>query len=390
MERTPILSGGSSYGTVNPGYIPTAAAGPAMSAAPIPHTHGPSAPPSDMFDTVPGYEGTVSGGGDGYLPPPMPTVPMPAPESRPAHPDWHIPSITEETAREAFIMFASNKCCYSTGPARNGVITNMAAYNTYRYRLETFTESRSTEWSHEPYKGQPVDAYQQPAPGPWDIAAQPPSFFSEHTQQIRVPYTSSVKGCHACLGMGRMPCKDCAGAGNKVCWVCNGSGYRHSDDRCSHCNGRGRENCSRCSGQGSRLCDTCRGQRQLLVFINLKIKWTNNQDSYVVEQSSGLRVENLSKVTGKELFRDAQYLVYPLSGFPDPAVARASEQLIREHQGKYSLTSRILQQRQTIELIPITKVDYMWKGKSHVFFVYGNEFQVNADDYPATCCCSVM
>lgn len=47
-------------------------------------------------------------------------------------------------------------------------------------------------------------------------------------------------------------------------------------------------------------------------------------------------------------------------------------------------------QRQTIELIPVTRVSYTWKGKSHIYFVYGNEFQVNADDYPATCCCTVM
>lgn len=47
-------------------------------------------------------------------------------------------------------------------------------------------------------------------------------------------------------------------------------------------------------------------------------------------------------------------------------------------------------QRQTIELIPVTRVTYSWKGKSHIYFVYGNEFKVNADDYPATCCCTVM
>lgn len=101
----------------------------------------------------------------------------------------------------------------------------------FQYRLETFIESRSTEWSHEPYSGehfftlriirilssmmthasqlssillitwynvlfgpgQPVDAYSQPPPGPWDIPAKPPSFFMDSKQVIKVPYTSSVK-----------------------------------------------------------------------------------------------------------------------------------------------------------------------------------------------------
>lgn len=41
--------------------------------------------------------------------------------------------------------------------------------------------------------GQPVDAYTQPPPGPWDIPAKTPSFFQGSQQVIKVPYTSSVK-----------------------------------------------------------------------------------------------------------------------------------------------------------------------------------------------------
>lgn len=390
MERQPFLSQpGRDYGINNPGYIPAAAGTPAMFAPPVAESIGPTAPPASMFDSMPGYEGTVAGGG-GFLPPPMSTFPAVQPEPALDQPQWNIPSISENTARDALLLFVKSKCCYSSAPAKDGVITNMEAFNTYRYRLDTFTESRSTEWSHEPYTGQTVDAYAQQPPGPWDILAKTPQFFLDDKQFIKVPYTSSVKPCHNCLGIGRKPCKDCAGAGNKICWVCNGSCYRHRNDRCTHCSGRGRENCSSCHGQGSRQCDVCNGKQQLLVYIKLTVKWTNNTDAYVVEQLSGLRVENLSKVSGKELFRDTQYMVYPLSGFPDTSVVSASQRLVSEHQGKYMQTSRILQQRQTIELIPITKVTYTWKGKSNIYFVYGNEFKVDADDYPATCCCTVM
>uniref|UniRef100_A0A8C8JLB0 Uncharacterized protein n=1 Tax=Oncorhynchus tshawytscha TaxID=74940 RepID=A0A8C8JLB0_ONCTS len=364
--------------------------GKTMFAPPVCDFHGPSAPPASMFDTVPGYEGTVAGGEGGYLPPPMPSYPAPQPQPGPAQSNWNIPSITEDTAREAFSQYASSKCCYSSAPVKDGVITNMEAYNTYRYRLETFNESRTTEWSQQPYNGQPVDAYTQSPPGPWDIPAKAPTFFQDDKQVIKVPNTSSVKNCHTCLGMGRTPCKECAGVGNKICWVCNGAGNRISGDRCHHCQGRGRVNCSHCHGQGSRECETCKGKRQLLVFINLKVIWTNNLDDYIVEQSSGLHVVNLSKVSGQEMFRDAQYMVYPVMGFPDSNVVRAAERLVREHQARFSQTSRILQQRQTIELIPVTKVTYKWKGDSHIYFVYGNEFKVSADNYPATCCCTVM
>uniref|UniRef100_A0A8B9LDC4 Ssu-2 homolog, related sequence 1 n=2 Tax=Astyanax mexicanus TaxID=7994 RepID=A0A8B9LDC4_ASTMX len=390
MEK-PLISSdyGPSYGTVNAPTAAAAAGFPAMAAAPAAATNAPSAPPASMFDSVPGYEGTVAGGGGGYLPPPMPAVPMPVPEAGPAQPNWNIPSISEDAAREAFVNFASSKCCYSTGPAKDGVITSMEPFNTYRYRLETFTESRSTEWLHEPYSNQPLDAGMQRAPGPWEIAAQMPGFFQDTIQNIKVPYTSSVKMCHACVGMGRVPCKDCTGCGSKVCWVCNGSGFRQTNDRCMHCNGRGRDNCFKCSGKGTNECSTCRGRSQLLVFINLKVQWTNNKEDFVVEQSSGLRVENFSKVSGREMFKDSQFMLYPVMGFPDPAVAQASERLIREHMSKYGQMSRILQQRHTIELIPVTRVTYAWKGKSHLYFVFGNEMSVNAEDYPATCC-SVM
>ncbi len=46
--------------------------------------------------------------------------------------------------------------------------------------------------------GQLVDAGIQHPPGPWEIAAQPPSYFTGHKETIRVPYTSSVKVYQTC------------------------------------------------------------------------------------------------------------------------------------------------------------------------------------------------
>uniref|UniRef100_A0A8C1M792 Ssu-2 homolog, related sequence 1 n=1 Tax=Cyprinus carpio TaxID=7962 RepID=A0A8C1M792_CYPCA len=301
-----------------------------------------------------------------------------------------IPSISEGRARQAFEEYVSSKCCYSSAPVRDGIITNMESFNTYRYRLETFTESRSTKWRQEPYTGQRVDAGIQRPPGPWEIAAQPPSYFTDHKETIRVPYTSSVKKCNPCSGMGKKSCSSCTGTGSKVCSGCNGSRQRPNNESCNKCDYSGREKCSSCSGRGFHKCDTCDGKGQLLVFINLKVKWCTEKDDYVAQDSSGLRLEKLGKVSGKELFKDAQIMVYPVMGFPDVSVAQASERLVRDHQVKYTKNSRILQQRQTIELITITRVNYTWREKPYVYYVYGNELKVNADDYPATCCCSVM
>ncbi|KAM3850595.1 protein SSUH2 homolog, partial [Diretmus argenteus] len=176
----------------------------------------------------------------------------------------------------------------------------------------------------------------------------------------------------------------------KQCWVCNGSGRRGEEENCSRCNSTGRDSCSECHGQGTKECETCEGKQQLLAYIELKVEWTSHVEDFLLQQTSGLQADQLSTVTGKQLFQNNQYLVYPVLGFPDPAISQASQRLVGEHQAKYAATSRILQQRQTIELIPITKVNYKWKGDSHVYYVYGNEHQVSADNYPATCCCVIL
>lgn len=205
-----------------------------------------------------------------------------------------------------------------------------------------------------------------------------------------MPYTSSVQDCNTCHAAGTMQCNICHGSGfDKTCWVCEGSGTK-DDQRCTRCDATGKDRCTECDGRGTKECETCKGKRQLLTYIKLKVEWVNNVEDHVVEQNSGLEIGDLQSVTGKELFKNSQYLLYPLLGFPNPAISQASERLIREHQSRFGQNARILQQRQTVELIPISKVKYKWKGDSHIYYVYGNENKVSADNYPATCCCVIQ
>ncbi|KAI4902413.1 hypothetical protein NFI96_021574, partial [Prochilodus magdalenae] len=83
-----------------------------------------------MYNPVPGYEGLVPGASGGFLPPP-PIQPMPVPDSLPAQ-DWSIPALTKEAAKQALTQHVDSNCCWSSGPATNGVITNMEQFNTYR------------------------------------------------------------------------------------------------------------------------------------------------------------------------------------------------------------------------------------------------------------------
>ncbi|KAM9758877.1 LOW QUALITY PROTEIN: protein SSUH2 homolog [Menidia menidia] len=382
----------------NPAVYPPLAAPPANMSGNVPAYGGSAsggavyppltAPPANTFGNVPGYEGIASGGG--YLPPPAPSAPVAPPQPGPQPSDWNIPTLQEDEAREAFVDFVSSKCCYSSDAAEKSDITSMEPFNTFRYRLETFTESRLTEWAHKPHEGEAPDFYIQPAPQPWQVEVPPPKLFTDHKAEVRVPYTSTVKECHSCHAKGTIECKKCQGSGNKPCFMCNGAGTKN-EESCSECNGTGKDRCTECDARGSTKCETCEGKKQLLAYINLKVEWTNHLEDHVVEQKIGLAVEKLQSVSGKELFKNNQLQVFPLVGFPNPEISSVSERLISEHQSKYAQTSRILQQRQTVELIPITKVNYKWKGDAHVYFVFGNEHKVRADDYPETCrCCAIM
>lgn len=93
----------------------------------------------------------------------------------------------------------------------------------------------------------------------------------------------------------------------------------------------------------------------------------NNIDNHTAEEVSGLKVAKLDQVPGMEVFKETndtvkataldkkqiilshimRYFVmqvYPVALFPDQSIVQASKNLVRQHQEKYSQTSRILQQ----------------------------------------------
>uniref|UniRef100_A0A8D0GB38 Protein SSUH2 homolog n=1 Tax=Sphenodon punctatus TaxID=8508 RepID=A0A8D0GB38_SPHPU len=358
----------------------------------MPQGGGPSAPSFQGIDTVSGYEGTGLGDGEGkYFPPPDDMVAKSGGRPHPSLPQWAIPAISEDVAREAFVKYASRKCCYSTAPAKELVFQDLQPFNTYRYRLETFTESRSSVWKTTPFKGGVVDSYLQgPAPSPWSMQVDIPEMFKDHNTCVPVPHTSSVKGCSDCVRLGKIACRQCHGSGRRCCSLCQGSGRRFVDDQCTHCHGSGNTHCTHCFGRGTQDCQTCKGAGDLLYYIELQVTWKNNIFEHVVDQRSGFPSDLFKAVSGEKMFVDEQSLVYPVVNFPEPSINHASQNAIVQHQASFTSASRIRRQRQTIELIFLTKVEYAWKGKQYSYFVYGNENKVYAEEYPKKCCCAVM
>ncbi|KYO24913.1 SSUH2-like protein isoform B [Alligator mississippiensis] len=309
--------------------------------------------------------------------------------NRPMPLEHRIPTMTEDVARNALVSFVNSKCCYGNKAAGELVIQDLRQLTLYRYRLETFNESRLSEWTFEPLTSNLVDGPQNgTSPRPWDIKVQTPPLFQDDTRKFRIPHSSLVKACHKCHGHGRYKCSGCQGAGWMRCVSCSGTRQRRKQQRrCQMCSGTGRKRCSTCSGRGNKTCMTCQGERKLLHFKQLIITWKNNVFEFVSEHQLDFPGELLSKVNGENVFRDENVLVYPIIDFPKPEISLASERAIAEHNAAFTASSRILQQRQTIELIPITEVHYQYAGKTYLYFIYGLENKVYTLDYPERYCC---
>ncbi|XP_048346681.1 protein SSUH2 homolog [Sphaerodactylus townsendi] len=314
-------------------------------------------------------------------------------EFSPCQTELNTVYVSEQDIKEALLQYVSSKCFYRTAPAKHMKVQNLIPLNTYRYHLETFTEHRETHRASELYKGGFVDSCAvAPPPALWEIEVDPPPLFTDCEMHIPVPHTYSVEHCPNCKGRGRTECTSCNGTGKKTCSACNGSGTTDQADFniCSFCGGSGTVCCFMCGGNGWLKCYRCSGSGILLFHTELTITWKNNRTEHVVDKNSGFPVYRLQEVTGKGIFTDEHSLVYPIVNFPESSINEGSRACIEQHKMQFALESRILRQKQTVELVPVSKVEYEWKGKLHSFYVFGNEKKVYAKDYPGECCCTII
>ncbi|KAL2090827.1 hypothetical protein ACEWY4_013090 [Coilia grayii] len=350
---------------------------------------GPSAPPPGWLDCIAGYEGSQAGENpDGNYHPPPPYSP-PESNQNASVPNVREPTVSEDVAREALLQYVEKKWTYSSKPAKNLVFKDLKPITVYRYRLETYTESRSSSWESEPYNGQYVDGPENGmSPPPWEVQVQYPQKYTDVCLKVRVPHSATVKGCYGCQCTGSVRCGRCHAKGRVRCTHCHGSGMTRSGKnrrRCTTCHGRGKKRCIQCHGRGFKVCSTCKGLRNLLHFIQLTVTWKNQIREFIPDRIPEFPLKNFDKVSGDSFFEDENLLVYPIVGFPDQDICDMSKKGIEEHISKFSPISRILQQRQTIELVPLTHAFYSYHGKDYDYFVYGRENKVYIPKYPSAC-----
>lgn len=340
---------------------------------------------------IPGYGNMGPPGQMMMLPPPPPPPPPSGPPPDMRFTD--ISKIDESACRDAVINFASENCCYGSGPAKEMTFESMVPMTALHYTLETFAEGRSTGYATVPYRGEFVDGPQNGMPPPpWSMPCEPDNIFHNQVKKFEVPHTSFVKPCHNCFGRGWRECRRCHGRGRIRCHTCHGSGRRQVRDHegnvhwrdCHMCHG-GMRRCHRCGGDGRIRCGTCQGFGQLRAYVELKVKYTNHVDDYILEQTD-MPDELVRTVGGKPVFEQTLPQVWPITVYPVREVNENSQNLCNLHRTSFNQERKIMQ-RQTLRAVPVTEVKWDWKDhKGKRLWVYGNEHRVYCPDYPEKCC----
>ncbi|XP_059796228.1 protein SSUH2 homolog isoform X2 [Balaenoptera ricei] len=324
----------------------------------------PLAPPAELLERLPSCDWLLQGDRCQIFFPPSEAPGRPQ-EQRcwSSFLEHRVPVVTEEVAREALLSFVDSKCCYGSAAAGDLVILELKQQALRRYRLETFSESRISEWTFQPYTNHSVDGPQRgTSPRLWDIKVQVPPMFQEDTRKFQVPHSSLVKECHKCHGHGRYKCSSCHGAGTVRCPSCSGAKRKaRPARRCQMCSGSGRQRCSTCSGRGNKTCATCKGEKKLLHFLQLVIVWKNSLFEFVSEHQLDCPGELLAKARGETLFKDENTMVYPIVDFPLREICLASQRGIAEHSATLASRARVLQQLSPLE----AAFQHMEKTQSH-------------------------
>ncbi|KAF7250107.1 hypothetical protein EYD10_04554 [Varanus komodoensis] len=221
---------------------------------------------------------------------------------------------------------------------------------------------------------------------------------------------------------------------------------------CPSCHGQGKVSCSSCHGCGTpKSCPThipsskplslpsstaatasasslANGAEARREAVSVSLEYTrlsgstcreNKLFEYVMDHGFGFPIKVFKSVKGQQLLLDEQPMVSPVVGFPAGIINEVSRNALNKHQAMFASTtpisgpalqdpstatwsvieqpsaefpstSWILRQRQTIELLYLTRVEYEWQGKFYSYYVYGNEHKVFTEDYPQKCCCTLI
>ncbi|KAI1308956.1 Protein SSUH2 -like protein [Halotydeus destructor] len=318
---------------------------------------GPSAPPVDGDDDLPPpYD---------FSSPPPSTVNFAYPEPTKTVYELPVTRTTEEQVRTALKQFADKKMFFTEKRLAETVIKEIADVNVFYYKLDTMYEKRATVDAAVPWYGEQLDGpFNGPPPGPWDIPLFPAEPFKNAELRMEVPHTAYTQPCFKCTGMGRT-----------TCTMCHGFGTRGM--------GKDRKRCFTCTGSGKVVCHTCKGQCQLKRYVELVAIYTcRTLES--LDNSTELSEKKVKKADGHLVVDHRAQRVNKLPDFPSTVISETCSQLIDISLSQFP-AERVIEQRQTVKLVPVANVVYGHGKKGGAFRLYGLERRIDFPNYPSSC-----
>ncbi|KAK4418981.1 protein SSUH2 [Sesamum alatum] len=313
--------------------------------------------------------------------------------------------LDEVEIRELLIDHVGHRCCWGSRPARTWSIHAVEDCNVYVGTLETFLEERETLTEKEPYLGGEVDEKEKgPALGIWELDLRPefPVLFTPHKEsRMVIPHSEVVEKCSGCGGRGTIVCPTCNAdqepgfyKENQMsqCPACYGRGLiAHqdgSDTICQKCNGKGMIPCATCGSRGLIKCETCRGGGSLLTRQVATIRWRTLLARKVSATSGAASVpdEVFHRAKGVQLCNTQAYQCTPAFFADSYFLNKFSSEVIAER-AAVPPTARVICERHTISVVPVTRVTMTRQRRSFSFYIVGTSREVYLkDSYPAKFC----
>lgn len=319
--------------------------------------------------------------------------------------DFQRQLLDEVEIRELLLDHIGHRCCWGSRPARTWKIHAIEDCNVYVGSLETFIEEREVVRETEPYLGDNIDGKDEsPELGVWelDLRSQFPVLFVPYKEtRVKIPHSETIEKCSGCAGRGDIACPACNAdqepgiyKQNQMseCPACYGRGliaHRDgSDTICTKCDGKGKIPCATCGSRGLLKCETCHGSGSLLTRKIAIIKWKTLSTRKVSATSGAASVpdEIFHRAKGIQLCNTQAYQCTP-AFFADSFFLNNFSSDVIADRASVPPTARVICERHTISVVPVTRVTMSHRRQSFSFYIVGYSREVYLKDYyPARFC----
>uniref|UniRef100_A0A7N0RHF6 Protein SSUH2 homolog n=1 Tax=Kalanchoe fedtschenkoi TaxID=63787 RepID=A0A7N0RHF6_KALFE len=311
----------------------------------------------------------------------------------------------EVEIRELLMDHVGHRCCWGSRPARTWKIHAVEDCNVYVGTLETFVEEREIQKEIMPYEDETVLTKDKgPEVGIWelDLRSEFPVLFVPYKEtRLLIPHSEVLDKCLGCEGRGDVVCPTCNSGQqpgyykeNQMlqCGSCYGRGliaHRDgSDSKCTKCDGKGKVPCGTCGSRGLIKCEACNGSGSLLSRDIAIVKWKTLSTRKVSATSGAASVpdEVFHRAKGVQLCNTQAYQCGPAFFADSFFLNKFSSEVIAER-APVPPTSKVICERHTISVVPVTRVTMTHGNRSFSFYIIGFSREVYLKDYyPARFC----